>query len=93
MKVEDPKVKEAIVKAVGGIKEIEKAIEGLDVNSVDEAKVKIIDALEDVKVSLKFVGEFVGADLTEVVMAADSDPIEELGKAYDDLDAFMKKNK
>ena len=79
-KVTDPKVKEAIAKAVKAIEVVNKAVADLTPEKVDKTKQLVIASLEDVKIALRFIGQYVGAKFPPdaEMIATNVDPIKSL---------------
>ena len=90
-KVKDEKIKVALLKASATIDDINKAIESLNPQTIDATKAEIIIGLEELKVALKFIGQYVGAEFDKVIIAANSDPKKNLEDAAKDLEDLLQK--
>jgi hypothetical protein len=88
-KVTDPKVKEVIQKAITAIAKVKAALKEVTPEKVDATKVTVIDALENVKTALKFIGEYFHVEFPPTV-ASNADPLKQLKDASDELSALLK---
>jgi len=93
VKVKDAKVKIALEKATKTIQEINTAIENLTPATIDTTKAQITIALGELKVALKFIGEYVGADIKDVIITSSIDHIQSLAIAVQELEVILNKIK
>jgi hypothetical protein len=92
-KIKDQKVKDAIAKGIVAIDKITVAVSSITPQKVNEAKVTVLSSLEDVKLALKFIGEYVGAQFPTVSVAANTDVKKELTISCNDLSKLLDEAK
>lgn len=92
-KIKDQKVKDAIAKGIKAIDKIIVAVSSITPEKVNEVKVTVMSSLEDVKLALKFIGEYVGAQFPTVSIAANADVKNELTISCNDLSKLLDEAK
>jgi len=92
-KITDQKVKDAIAKGIKAIDKITTVVANITPEKVNEVKVTVLSSLEDVKIALKFIGEYVGAIFPTASVASNADPKKELNTSCDDLSKLLKEAK
>jgi hypothetical protein len=89
-KVTDQKIKDVIQKAIPIVAQVKAALKDVTPEKVDATKATVIAGLENMKSTLKVIGEYFKVEFPTVMIAANVDPLKQLKNASDELSALLK---